>query len=210
MTILTRIHNPFEWLKVDQLHQLNQLKLDKLSAGEDVIDLSMINPDIEPPRFIMDKLVESSLHAERHRYAVSRGVRRLREAFAHKYSTVFGVELDPEINICSAMGSKEGVLHTLTALNSRKSRALIGAPTYAAYNAALDLCGIDYDYFHISNDENLMLEEINSMTTLKHYSVLLLNFPNNPTGVIVSKQFYQKFCSHRNTKPKTLLFYYDF
>ncbi|MGI6525266.1 MAG: pyridoxal phosphate-dependent aminotransferase [Bdellovibrionota bacterium] len=192
VSAIARVHNPFEWLRVDCLQEFNKLKLKKVYSGEDIIDLSMINPDIEPPRFLLDKLVESSLHTDRHRYAVSRGIRKLREAFAYKYRTVFNVDLDPETDICSVMGSKEGVLNTLSALDSRRSKALLGAPTYSTYQPALDMAGMDYDFFHISDDEGKMLAEIDEMTARQSYAVLLLNFPNNPSGVVVSRKFYDE------------------
>ncbi len=193
MTEAVSLIDPLAWLMTDRLKKLNQLKLSKISAGEDVIDLSMINPDIEPPRYLLDRLVESSLHLDRHRYAVSRGIRKLREAFAYKYSKKFNVHINAEREICATMGSKDGLLHCLTCLNKGlELRALVGAPTYSAYISALNLGNYQYDFFHISGNEAAMLREIDEKTRAKHYTVVLLNFPNNPTGVAVSAEFYQE------------------
>lgn len=181
-----------DWLMVDRLARLNQEKLAKVSTGSAVLDLSMINPDIEPPRLIIDKLVESSLHADRHRYAVSRGVRKLREAFALKYRQAFGVRLDPEHQICVSMGAKDAVVHALMCLAVPGGRALIGSPAYPAHLSALHLADFAYDFFELSSDEDRMLAEIERALAAERYHVVLMNFPNNPTGAVVSARFYER------------------
>ena len=177
---------------MDILALLNQQKLAKISSGNAVLDLSMINPDIEPPRLLTDKLVEASLRPDCHRYGVSRGVRKLRDAFVSKYIEAFGVKLDPEYQVCVTMGSKEALVHTLMCLPSDCRKALIGSPTYPAHLSAMELAGFRCDFFEIGWNEDRMLDAITNKLASERYGVLLLNFPNNPTGVVVSRGFYEK------------------
>ena len=74
-----------EWLQEGILESLWAARLEILRQGVEVLDLSMINPDLPPPRFLIDKLTEASLRVANHRYSVSRGIRKLRSAFADKY-----------------------------------------------------------------------------------------------------------------------------
>ena len=182
----------FEWLRADRLAALNRQKLDRMSVGRSVLDLSMIKPDMEAPRLIIDKLVEASLRPDRHRYAVSRGVRKLREAFALKYRQSFGVALDPEHEICATMGAKDAIVHALTCLASPGARALMGTPAYPAHLSALHLAGFSVEFFSVQQDEERMLDEIGRKLEAFRPAVVLLNFPNNPTGIGVSRGFYRR------------------
>ena len=60
----------------DYLRTLKTLQHQMLVQGKQVFDLSMVNPDMPPPRAVLDRLLESVTKTQNHRYAVSRGVRR--------------------------------------------------------------------------------------------------------------------------------------
>jgi alanine-synthesizing transaminase len=152
----------------------------------------MINPDLPPPRFLMDKLSEASIKPDNHRYAVSRGVRKLREGFSVKYRNRFGVALDPEAEICVTMGTKDAVLHTLMTCAKAGDLALIGIPSYPAHLSALGILGLRSEFFEIGTDQDQMLGQIAAKFQEQPVKFLLLNFPNNPTGVSVNREFYEK------------------
>jgi DNA-binding transcriptional MocR family regulator len=114
-----------EFLKGDLLESLRAMKLKRLERGEEVADLSMLNPDMAPPRFLLDKLMEACAKPYNHRYAVSRGVRRLREAFAEKYQARFGVSLHAESEVCATMGTKDAVLQALRVLCAPKTEFFV-------------------------------------------------------------------------------------
>lgn len=183
----------FEWLEYDELAKLNQLKLVRIARGEKIYDLSMISPDLPPPRMLIDRLLEASVRQSNQRYSVARGIRKLRDAFAQKYQQCFGVSLDPERNVCVAMGSKDGVVQLLQTLTERGDTVLFGSPTYPVYDSAAKLAELKTAVFTISTDESQMLAQIASLLkanpTIK---VIILNFPNNPTGVVVQRSFYDR------------------
>ena len=70
----------------------NELKMAARRAGEDIIDLSMGNPDGPTPQHIVDKLVETVNRPDTHGYSVSKGIPRLRRAICHWYQRRYGVE----------------------------------------------------------------------------------------------------------------------
>ena len=95
-----------------------ELKNAARRAGEDIIDLSMGNPDGPTPQHIVDKLVEAARNPRNHRYSASKGITRLRKAITTWYATRFGVELDPESEVVVTMGSKEGLASLATAITA--------------------------------------------------------------------------------------------
>lgn len=180
------------WLGTDRLKELDELKLQILGKGQMLLDLSMINPDLEPPRLLLDKLLEATTKPNNHRYAVSRGIRKLREAFALKYANRFSVKIDPESEVCITAGTKDAVVHCLTALTDPGDTVLVGRPTYPAHLSALHVNHLKPQFFDISADLDLMLRGIEEALDRSKAKVLLINFPNNPTAVVPSKSFFER------------------
>src|SRR5437764_2269352 len=89
------------------------LKIAARRAGEDVIDLGFGNPDIASPDIAVEKLAEAAHNPRNHRYSSSRGIPKLRMAVSDLYLRRFGVELDPETEILSTIGAKEGLSHLM-------------------------------------------------------------------------------------------------
>lgn len=180
------------WLQQDKLGELQNLKQNIINSGGELFDVAMINPDLPPQRVLLDKLVEASLKPQNHRYSVSRGIRRLRDAFAQKYQNRFGAALDSETEICVTMGTKDAVLDALISLARPGRHVLMGAPTYPAHLSAARLAGLETCFFEISEDEGSMLASISQRLKEAPICALVLNFPNNPTGVTVGADFYAK------------------
>src|ERR1044071_4226546 len=97
----------------------NELKMKARRAGEDIIDLSMGNPDGPTPKHIVDKLVEASARQDTHGYSVSKGIPRLRKAICSWYAKRYGVELDMDSEAIVTIGSKEGLSDLVLALLAR-------------------------------------------------------------------------------------------
>src|SRR3954464_11855931 len=95
---------------------IDQLKLEARRAGDDVIDLGFGNPDLPSPDVAVEKLTEAAHNSRNHRYSSSRGIPKLREAVADLYMRPFGVALDPEREIISTIGAKEGFSHLMWVL----------------------------------------------------------------------------------------------
>lgn len=182
-----------KWLEIDQFATLQQAKSRAVAAGLRVLDLSMINPDIPPPRLLLDRLLEATTKPRNHRYSVARGIKRLREGFAKKYQDRFGIGLDAEEQVCVTMGSKDALINLLWCLTHANERVIVAKPTYPAYAAAIKLSRLEPLFFEVSRDRAEMLAQIKALITGQARPVgLLLNFPNNPTGITVDHQFYQE------------------
>jgi len=172
----------------DEIHQLKQTLI---KSGRKIYDLSMINPDILPPRVLMDRLSEATINPKNHKYSVARGIKKCREAFSDKYKKKFSVEVDAETEICVTLGSKDGVSNLFQIFPPNGRYALLPSPTYPAHKATAELAGYKCTYFHLG-DEDSMINSISE--SLKKYPIriILLNFPSNPTGQVVSSSFYRK------------------
>lgn len=176
-------------MSVDVLAEPRRLQRVLVDAGREIIDLSMINPDMAPPRYLLDKLSEAVGKPLNHRYAVSRGIRKLRAAFSVKYETTFGVTLDPEKEVCVCLGSKDALRHTLEAVLSPGDGVLLSYPTYPAHTSAVLLASGKPCFFSIGADETVMLTEIRNALNEHKPKCIVLNFPHNPTGRVISRGF---------------------
>ena len=110
--------------------QINSLKYEARSMGEDIIDFGMGNPDQATPEPIVNKLIETVRNPATHRYSQSAGLPKLRQAIKDWYSRKYDVELDQEKEIVTCMGSKEGIAHLSLATLSPDDTVLVQSPTY--------------------------------------------------------------------------------
>ena len=178
------------WLYQDPIAEITALKRKLVLQGIDLVDLSMFNPDILPSAVALDALHEYSLKASNHRYAVSRGIRKLREAFAFLYAKKFSVTLDPESEICVCSGTKDGLIHVLHALVSPGDTVVVATPTYPMHVSAIKLARAQPAYFDITNGtEDQIISRLIEVLDQTKAKIVLLNFPNNPTGISVSDSF---------------------
>lgn len=174
----------------DHLRPLKALQHQMLVEGKQVFDLSMVNPDLHPPRAVLDRLLESVTKPQNHRYAVSRGVRRLREAFAAKYSSRFGVALNPDTEVCVCLGSKDATYHALKSLITAGDSVVISSPSYPAHVSSVTLVGGTIVPWEYSVDPSDAASSLDKLLGSSRARVVLLNFPSNPGGVVVSEEWW--------------------
>ena len=109
---------------------IDGLKVEARRAGRDVIDLGFGNPDIPSPEIAVEKLAEAAHNTRNHRYSASAGIPKLREAVADLYQRRFDVELDPDTEVISTIGAKEGFSHLMWVLLQAGDAALVPSPSY--------------------------------------------------------------------------------
>jgi alanine-synthesizing transaminase len=175
----------------DDLEAVRARQRIRASSGEVVFDLSMVNPDLAPPRAVLDRLLESVTKGSNHRYAVSRGVRRLREGFAVKYRERFGYQLDPESEVCVCLGSKDATFHALRILLHPGDAVIVPSLAYPAHPSAVALAGGRVVSWMASNEPEAAASALEQLARESSARVLLLNFPSNPAGVTVSRQWWE-------------------
>jgi alanine-synthesizing transaminase len=174
------------------LESLRNLQHQRVVSGLQVWDLSMVNPDLAPPRQILDRLLESVTKISNHRYAVSRGVRRLREGFSVKYQTRFGCELDPEKQVCVCLGSKDATFHALRALLQPGDSVVVLSPSYPAHPSAVALAGGRAVAWEFSQDVKVASTSLEAVLKQSRAKVVLLNLPSNPLGLTVSEGWWNE------------------
>src|SRR6202521_3714136 len=108
----------------------NELKMAARRRGDDIIDLSMGNPDGPTPKHIVDKLVEATQREDTHGYSVSKGIPRLRKAICDWDQRRYGVELDPNSEAIGTIGSKEGIAHLCLATLDEEDATPAPTPSY--------------------------------------------------------------------------------
>src|SRR5260370_7140458 len=134
-SICSRATMPEDFYRIRRLppyvfSEVNALKAKARTAGRDVIDLGMGNPDGATPAHIVAKLVEAVQNPRTHGYSVSRGIAGLRRACAAYYARRFGVELDPEREVIVTLGSKEGLSNLAHPLTPPDDVLLVPHPSY--------------------------------------------------------------------------------
>jgi alanine-synthesizing transaminase len=165
---------------------IRDLTLELRRAGEDVVDLGFGNPDLPSPEIAVAKLQEAAAKAHNHRYSASRGIPKLRLACAELYRRRFGVELDPESQVVTTMGAKEGFVHLMWVLLEPGDAALVPSPSYPIHIHGPMLAGASVFQVPMGPDEDLFanLEEAWERARPRP-RVIVLSFPHNPTTATV-------------------------
>jgi alanine-synthesizing transaminase len=173
--------------------EVNQLKLEARRNGEDVIDLGFGNPDIASAPEVVDKLVEAARNERNHRYSASRGLPNLRKAVADRYQRRFGVDLDPETEVISTIGAKEGLSHLMWALVQPGDVALVPEPSYPIHIYAPVLAGAEVRRVHLSLDADFFAHMHETfLDSWPRPRVIVTSFPHNPTTACVGLDFFER------------------
>ena len=173
---------------------IDGLKKEARRAGEDVVDLAFGNPDLPSPDIAVDKLIEAVRNPRNHRYSLSRGIPKLRQALADLYLRKFGVELDPETEVINTIGAKEGFSHLMWVLLGPGDAALVPSPSYPIHIWGPLFAGADVREMPLGNTD---ADFFDVLVERYEYSwpkprVIVLSFPHNPTTTCVDLAFMQK------------------
>ncbi|MBI4422572.1 MAG: aminotransferase class I/II-fold pyridoxal phosphate-dependent enzyme [Elusimicrobia bacterium] len=167
--------------------KLNAVKEEAVRRGRRLIDLGMGNPDRPTPVHVVDALCRAIREdPSTHRYPTTRGSPALRRAIADWYARRFDVRLDPETEVLPLLGSKEGLAHLFFAYLERSDYAVIPSPCYPVhYNGAL-LAGARLHLLPLT-EANGFLPDLAAVpgAVARKAKVLVLNYPNNPTGAVL-------------------------
>ncbi len=170
-----------------------ELKAAARKRGEDVIDLSMGNPDGPTPKHIVDKLIESVQRPDTHGYSVSKGIPRLRRAICNWYKTRFNAEFDPDSEAIVTIGSKEGIAHLALATLDRGDIVLVPNPSYPIHIYGPVIAGADIRHVPMIAGVNFFDElERAIRDSYPKPKMLICNFPGNPTTQCVDLSFFER------------------
>ena len=173
--------------------EVNAMRAAARAGGEDIIDLGMGNPDLPPPQHVIDKLCEVAMKPDAHGYSASRGIPGLRKAQANYYARRFGVEVDPESEVVVTMGSKEGLASLATAITAPGDVVLAPNPSYPIHTFGFIIAGATIRSVPTTPDEHYWEALDRAMKfTVPRPSVLVVNYPSNPTSETVDLAFYER------------------
>ncbi|MCA1661262.1 MAG: LL-diaminopimelate aminotransferase [Novosphingobium sp.] len=173
--------------------EVNGMRHAARQAGRDIIDLGMGNPDLPPPEHVIEKLCEVARKPDAHGYSQSKGIPGLRRAQANYYARRFGVELDPESEVVVTMGSKEGLASLATAITAPGDVVLAPNPSYPIHTFGFIIAGATIRSVPTTPDANYFAALDRAMAfTVPRPSILVVNYPSNPTAETVDLAFYER------------------
>jgi len=170
-----------------------ELKMAARRRGEDIIDMSMGNPDGDTPAHIVDKLVEATRRSKTHGYSVSKGIPRLRKAIADWYGRRYGVDIDPDTEAIVTIGSKEGLAHLMLATLDRGDTVLVPNPSYPIHIYGAVIAGADIRSVRMTPGVDFFAElERAIRESIPKPRMMILGFPSNPTAQCVDLSFFER------------------
>lgn len=198
ITKAARIENipPYLFARIDKI------KAEQISKGVDVIDLTIGDPDLPTPKSIISQMSQSIQNPKTHRYPSYAGMLAMRQAAAEWFLHRFKVELDPEGEVITLIGSKEGIAHIPLAFIDSGDYGLVPDPGYPVYKTAILFAGGTPHLLPLL-PQNRFLPDLGTIPQeIAHKAKLVFfNYPNNPTAAAGTKEFYVEvvaFCQRYN------------
>lgn len=173
--------------------RIEQKIADARTKGLDLISLGIGDPDLPTPPHILDAMTESLRNPANHQYPSSVGLLSFRQAVAAFYRRRFGVELDPQTEVVSLIGSKEGIAHISFCYLDPGDLSLVPDPGYPVYGIGTLLAGgTAYSLpLVVENGFKPVLADIPTAVA-KKAKLMFLNYPNNPTGAVAGLDFFNE------------------
>ena len=172
--------------------EIDRLKAEVQAKGVDIIDLGVGDPDLPTPAPILDRLTQAAREPKNHRYPSYSGMNDFRRAVAGWYRQRFGVALDPDSEVVTLIGSKEGIAHFPLAFINPGDLALVPSPGYPVYYTGVLFAGGRSHFLPLLR-ENGFLPDLSllSQETANQAKLLYINYPNNPTAAVAGRAFFE-------------------
>lgn len=173
--------------------ELDKKKAEAIAKGVDVINLGIGDPDMPTPAHIVSSLQKHVENPETHNYPPYDGTKEFRKAVADFYLKRFNTELNPETEVLSLIGSKEGLAHIHLAFTDPNDYVLVPDPAYPVYKVTSNFVG-GIPYTMPLLQENDFLPDLTKIPSdvADKSKLMFLNYPNNPTGAIATVDFFNE------------------
>ena len=170
-----------------------ELKMAARRRGEDIIDMSMGNPDGPTPAHIVEKMVEATIRPDTHGYSVSKGIPRLRKAITDWYARRYAVQFDPDREAIVTIGSKEGLAHLMLATLDAGDTVLVPNPSYPIHIYGAVIAGANIRSVRMTPGTDFFEElERAVRESIPKPKMMILGFPSNPTAQCVDLTFFER------------------
>jgi len=176
--------------------EIDRLKNEKLKKGADIIDLGIGDPDLPTPSEIVEVAKKALENPAFHRYPSNQGSEFFRKSCANYMKRRFGVEFDPETEVSALIGSKEGIAHFPLAFVNPEDVVLCPEPAYPVYHLGTLFAGGEPYYLPLLWENNFF-PDFGSIPkeVFERAKILWLNYPNNPTGAVATREFFAEAIS---------------
>ena len=170
---------------------ISRKKAEKKAKGIEVIDFGIGDPDIPTPAPMIDTLREAAMETPNHRYPETEGLPSFRAAAADWYERRFGISLDPEKEVLSLIGAKEGIGHAALCFVDPGDTVLVPDPGYPVYSVGTWFAGGECHWMPLL-EENGWLPDLDAIPdeVAASASVMWINYPNNPTGAVAGLDYF--------------------
>jgi LL-diaminopimelate aminotransferase len=178
---------PYVFAEIDKKRQA------AVARGVDVINLGIGDPDQPTPAHIVDAMHKAIDNPVNHHYPPFGGMKEYKQAAAAWCHRRFGITVDPDTEVTSLIGSKEGLHNTILAYVDEGNVALIPDPAYPVYKNSTILAG-GTPHFMPLKPENNFLPDLDAIpkAVAEKATLLLMNYPNNPTAGVADLAFFEK------------------
>src|SRR3989338_8625121 len=172
---------------------IDEMKQKAIARGVDIINLGIGDPDLPTPKLIIDALSRAAADPKNHQYPSYEGMLSFRKAVADWYRRRFNVTLDPVSEVLTLIGSKEGIGHIPLAFVDRGDVVMVPSPGYPVYPVATNFAGGKGHLMPLTKKTGFLpdLKAIPA-SVAKKAKLMFLNSPNNPTSVVMSKDFFRE------------------
>lgn len=172
--------------------RLAVMRKNRLAQGKEVYDLSIGAPNIPPTKRIMEVMAEAVMKPANYVYAIN-DTQQLLEAVAQWYKRRYDVELNPETEICSLLGSQDGLSHIALSILDPGDVMLVPDPCYPIFADGPRIAGAELYYMPLKKENNyvIQLQDIPEEIARKA-KFMLVSYPNNPTAAMAPESFYHE------------------
>jgi LL-diaminopimelate aminotransferase len=175
--------------------RIDKIKQEEIKKGRKLVALGIGDPDLPTPSFVIDRLTQAAKRPANHQYPSYWGMMDFRKAVASWYLDRFGVKLNPESEVITLIGSKEGIAHIPLAFVNPGEAVLVPDPGYPVYQAATYFAGGVPLTFKLL-EKNGFLPDFAELESLVQRGpkakLLFLNYPNNPTSASATLEFFKE------------------
>ncbi|MBS7655677.1 aminotransferase class I/II-fold pyridoxal phosphate-dependent enzyme [Candidatus Bathyarchaeota archaeon] len=186
--------------------EIEKIITQKRKEGKDLISFGVGDPDVPPPKFILESLAREALNPKNHNYSFSQGEEEFKRAVAEWYKKRFNVDLNPETEVTALIGSKEGLANISRAFLNPGEKVLVPDPAYPVYLNGATLLNDNIPVFMPLLEENNFLPKLNKLN-VENVKMMFLNYPNNPTGAVINKEKLEEVVEF--AKENNLIICYD-
>ncbi len=173
--------------------KLREISEIEAATGRQIIRLAMGSPDLPPHQSVIDRLAKEAQRPDVHKYMSYQGEPILRKAFADWYKRYYNVEVDYRSEVLPLLGSKEGLMHICQTFLNVGDKVLVPNPGYPTYSAAVKLSGGVMVTYSLNKETGFLPDfEAIEAAGLEGVKMMLVNYPNMPTGQIPTPDLFEK------------------